>query len=263
MLSQTPGRFGDTAELGSAVHAGIMDALLSLQAEVEPSFADANAAAQRYWSGIWQAPGWATTEIATEAEGAQLAYDCLERWWHEILPSLYDEQILGIEQRFDVAVFSDSMREIRLQGTYDLETNVRIWDWKTSDGAYSGSDRWKYERHYKSVQHVLYPWALSVRDDTAAKPFRYCVIPRNGKPTTDILELEPTSADRAFLLEELLGWAYLVEAQLPQWPLGPTDWWCSSKWCELWSECRGKHLGEDPWGLLEKVEIKLSKKGKK
>lgn len=282
MMGEVADREGDTAEIGSAMHAGAEYTLRTMLAGDLPAFADANEAAQLYWANAWRNPAIMCTEIPTEEYGAALVYDCLERWWNEILPEVVKNgPIVDVERQFDVVAYEDEERQIRLCGMADLWLPTDIWDWKSSDRMYSGPDAWKYQRGYLSVQHIFYPWARELikgtnplkRKGELAYSFTYWVVPRNGEKvardgtvkvaSSDHLRIQPTCADTRFLLEELLSLCYLVESDAPKWPLGPTDWWCSSKWCEHWSECRGKHHGPDPWGLLERLEIQLKKKGKK
>jgi len=283
MLKQFKRRDNDTAGLGTAAHEGFRYTCEHTRLGDTVSLELATDAAQEAWSEIWANEATHITEIATEREGLILVADVMRRWWHEIwLPYFADAQILEVEQPFTVLVYEDEYRCIYLQGTYDLRVPRKACDWKTSNKAYSGRDAWKYQRHYSSVQHIVYPWAIDVMlgldplagaqsrrtgDHQLSHSFTYFVIPREPKgasiPSTDSLQIRPTVSDCAFLLEEMLGWCYLIEAELPQWPLGPTDWWCSSKWCPAWDQCRGLHHGPDPWGLVQRMTDNLNKKGYK
>jgi hypothetical protein len=266
----------DTAGLGSAVHEGIRYILDELMADGEPEYDDALAAAVKHWHEVWETPGFNIVEVPSKLEGAKLIESCLVRFWNEFLPAIWGEKILAVETMFNVIAYEDEVRTIYLAGMQDLWMALDIWDWKTSNKAYSGRDKWKYDRSYLSVQHIQYPWArlllegvpkefIFTEDKEKRLPeFHYCVIPRepNGGsiPDVDKLTIAPTVGDAHFLLLEMLSYAKLVEARLDAWPLGPTDWWCSNKWCPNWDHCRGQYLKDDPWTLVERANAKLEKK---
>lgn len=138
-------------------------------------------------------------------------------------------------------------RRVFIQGTVDLvavntETGEKqLFDWKTSAQEYGGRQGWKHQRY--SIQPTMYAAALS---DAAEMNFTFV---RVGRDSGDYEEftVNRKAVDTEFLVEQLEAMAVLDEAQLERWPLGPTDWWCSSKWCPAWNQCRGKYLGLDPW----------------
>lgn len=185
--------------------------------------------------------------------------------WQNYPPS----KIEGIEVPFKHKVYEDEQRVIEIQGTRDLDITDEIVDWKTSSKEYSGRNAWQHERY--DVQPVLYVWARMLEEDKEGihSPrkdmftFRYVVIhrdpvgPKDDKRYVDELPIKVTWNDIDFLLEEIKVLCLLIEAELPKWPLGPTDWHCSSKWCPAWKDCRGKYLGDDPWKLMENVELKV------
>lgn len=249
MLGLVEPQLSDVAAIGTAVHAGI-EATLKGQG---PKAADAIEASL---DAAWDSDTLKITEVADMAEAVKVSWRIYTRWRAEILPELAGLEIIDVERRFTLPVIDDTARSIRIQGTYDMLDNLgRIWDWKTGNRDVAGREAWKYRRGYASVQHVLYPWAAEIirRDeDPLEKPgllwhqFRYCVVPRGGGNATT-LDLTVSGDDCRFLLDEIRRICLLIEADLPSWPLGPTDWHCSPKWCPAWSECRGKHHGDNPW----------------
>lgn len=278
LLGLLPEMQNDSAAVGTAMHAGADYSLKCLLSEQDAEWDEAVAVAVKSWHDAWHSEGFNITEIATIEEGALLAADCLERWWDLVLLKTILNRLepVASETQFIVTAYEDHERVIKLAGTQDFWYTNGIMDWKSSNRQYSGRDAWKYERSYSSVQHVLYSWARVLLEGTEPESilaadykrklygFTYVVLPRNpGKdqlPPIDMLHIVPTAGDARFLLQELLNLALLIEAQLPSWPLGPSDWWCSNKWCPNWDGCRGLTQPPDPWGLMAKVEVKLDRK---
>lgn len=279
VLGTMPERENDSAAVGTAMHAGAEEALREILDDGEADWDTCLQLAIESWFNAWHSDTFNVTEIASIGEGANLVAGCLERWWDLVLmPELLGKDILATEQRFNVVAYEDDARVIRLAGTQDCWTADHIYDWKSSNRTYSGKEAWKYQRGYSSVQHVLYAWARLLIEGTEPSlvlawdidlplyGFTYVVLPRNpgkdGLPELDRLTIVPTAGDAQFLFAELMSLALLIEARLPHWPLGPSDWWCSNKWCPNWDNCRGKVMAPDPWGLMAKVELGLSKKRK-
>lgn len=279
-LKLVPDRDSDTAGIGSAAHDGIKEVLDYSRQGKPIDVEQATAVALWSWCEIWENEELVRTEIGSLKEGERLIRDVMKRFMQFVYAEvLATNQVLETERQFTVPCYGDDKRTIYLQGTWDSRYEWDIQDWKTSNKWYSGRDKWKYDRHYASVQHLVYPWAaellvvgndpLEVEDnkEQLKHSFTYYVVPRRPTqkpksdtptvPMSDKLQIRPTVGDVKFLMEEMLSMALLIEAELPVWPLGPTDWWCSSKWCSNWDNCRGKHLGADPWGLLEKMNAKV------
>jgi hypothetical protein len=250
MLGLVEPQSSDVAAIGTAVHAAIETTLKGQGPKAMEAIEESLEAA-------WHGPDLLTvTEVGSQAEAVKVSWRIYGRWRAEILPELAGLEILDIERKFTVPVVDNDRHQINLQGTYDALDNLgRVWDWKTGNRDVAGREAWKYRRGYASAQHIIYPWAAEVirRDDNPLEmagplwhQFRYCVIPRGGG-NTSVLDLTVTADDCRFLLDEITRICLLIEADLPAWPLGPTDWHCSPKWCPAWSQCRGKHHGQTPW----------------
>lgn len=165
------------------------------------------------------------------------------------------------ERRFSSTVYQDQTRRIILEGTSDLWLpNGEIWDWKLSGRSYVGSNAWKFERY--DPQPPQYCLARSLEENAAAlnRKFTFVNIVRddtkkmNREPVVEWLPLQLTIGDFKFHLKRILNMVKMIEKLGfdEEWPLGATDWWCSSTWCPSWNDCRGAHIGPDPWLTLAK-----------
>lgn len=157
----------------------------------------------------------------------------LSSWWEEVLPQLDPELI---EQPFEFIIHSDSSRQIYMKGTIDLvDTSGTVWDWK-----FSGSERkvWKDQRG--SIQAAAYTRALTNR---GAGRFKYAVMHEQG---VQIVELVQDERHWAWLAEQCLALAYLIEGNLPAWPKIDSDWWCNVNWCPVFADkqCKGAYFPE-------------------
>lgn len=216
---------------------------------------------------LWASPNLRTVQIYGGLAEAMVDLHHLTKMWvSEVLPQFPPNRIVGVEVPFLHVIEDNPSRVISIQGTRDLDCTAEIVDWKTGNKGYSGRDAWKHQRY--DVQPVMYSWARQLgetdqHNSPALKPFRYVVIhrdpqgPKDAKRFTDELPIEVTWGQVDFLRMEIEALCRLVEAELPLWPLGPTDWHCSNKWCPAWSTCRGKHQGDDPWGLMANVELQV------
>lgn len=249
----------DSAAIGSALGIFLLEALTHGDGNV------AAEAAHRSLEEMWASPNLREVQIFGGLPEAHAYLDHLiDTFIAELWNNYPAQEIVGVEVPFKHVVHKDSKRTIFIQGTRDLDTRTGITDWKSSDKAYSGRDAWKHQRY--DVQPVMYVWARAIESSGDIVPFEYIVIhrdpqgPKDNKRLIDSLTIDVTEGDIDFLKDEIIRICKLVEAELDQWPLGPTDWHCSSKWCRAWSTCRGKYLGDDPWGLMANVEIKVKER---
>jgi hypothetical protein len=272
---------GDAALVGSACHESYAHATRTLLEGNEPVAADLLGVAHDFLANGWleavELGVFRQMQIATIDEARNLIDGYLVLWVQNILPMLMAniELIDSVEYQFDIKVYEDNDRVIYLTGTWDLGFSGELFDYKHSNSdRYSKQKAWQLSRYHAQPTH--YAWA---HDMVALKDSNEKTLDFDNK-----LELEPftfininnkhgvqfigpaegvkirTVGDCRFHLEVMKSLCLLIEAELPVWPLGATDWWCSSKWCPAWKDCRGKFIGDDPWGLLEKVEITLDKR---
>lgn len=293
MLGLTIGDEGDSAIVGSSCHEAyaVVTRLIMEGKETTEPYSEilANVAFDYFHNAWLEAKDNETlrqVQIATLEEARKFILGCLVEWAINIMPMLIQnpDLIESVEHSFDLLVYSDSERDIYLTGTWDLGFNVAVWDYKHSKSMrYSKQKAWQLSRYHPQATH--YAWAydilsyptqssdtrtlettLDYDDDAELEPFYFININPDSKTNkTEVLGPNEgikvkTVGDCRFHLEVMKSLAYLIEAELPAWPLGPADWWCSSKWCPAWNDCRGKFIGEDPWNLLEKAEKELDKR---
>jgi len=166
------------------------------------------------------------------------------------------------EVGFEVKVHSDLKRDVYLRGASDMWLpDGSIQDWKLSGQDYAGRDAWKFQRYDPQPGHYVLGRALVENAAVFSKKFTYVNIHRK-KMVVQRLPLELTKGDLTWHLQRVLRLCDAVEAHGFEnpWPINPTDWWCSNKWCQSWKECRGKHIGDDPWNLManKRKELGLS-----
>lgn len=251
-------RNNDSALIGTAVHAGIEAVLYGLVDQYAVALEDAVDEA----TGVLQ-DGWGncrqTLNISLH-DAMAMATDGVTRWWKGYLPSIITDieqgwEIIGVEQGFEQTVAVREDYDIGIQGTADLvmahhaDQRFRVIDWKTSKGAYGGSNYWKHDRY--SVQPTFYLTAFA---DMLGMPIEHGSFEfvRIGRGQTsqevEVTLISRTVEDTGFLITELDALAGLDPAK--PWPLGPSDWWCSPKWCPHWKNCRGSFIGGNPWGTI-------------
>jgi PD-(D/E)XK nuclease superfamily len=229
--------------VGTAVHAGIEAALRDADIDLPGAIQHAYADFERNYD---EAEHMVLTPL--KEDPALAIHTCLHAWWQDVLPLVFLEGSEGVrvEERFSLPVHEDENRIIVLEGTADLVTADRIWDWKTGSGTGRyRAEAWKYRRGYESTQHVVYSAAMALLDGAdptidadSLRPFSYVRLSRSGHDT-DFLTIQPQPADVRFLLRECLSLAQLIEARPTAWPLGATGWWCAPQWCPSWDACRG------------------------
>lgn len=279
---------GDAALVGTACHASYAWATQTLLEGKDVSGGDLLGVAHDTLTNDWRNAEADSRlrqmQIATIDEARTLINGYLQLWSDNVLPILYTnvERIETVEYRFDIKVYEDDKRVIFLSGSWDLGFDGRTWDYKHSNSdKYTTKKAWQLSRYHPQATH--YSWAydettlakttmedneqgylgtLAYPDDSQLSDFTFINI--NNKGVTFLGPKEGvrprTVGDCRFHLELMKSLCYLIEAELPVWPLGPNDWWCSSKWCPAWKDCRGKYIGNDPWNLLAKAEAVLEKR---
>jgi hypothetical protein len=229
---------GDAALVGTAIHTGIEAFLLGEANSLDEVLAQGY---ETWWSERDNlSEPWRIIKDDAEAE------DCigktLNRWWAEVLEQLPQEELL-IEQRFSHMVLSDDTRDIYIEGTKDVEYSGGVIDWKTTMRTYKRNE-WKHQRY--DVQPTIYLWSHLLNYGSLGT-FRYWRLPRNGGEC-EHLDITRRLGDFRAMEVEMINLATLIEAELPAWPLNPSDWWCSEKWCPTFAagECRGAHVSINP-----------------
>lgn len=157
----------------------------------------------------------------------------IEAWHNEVMPNLTP---VAIEKSFEVSLGVRDNVNLILTGTADwIDQSGAIWDWKNPGRKY---EPWEKKRW--DIQSHAYCLAFD------ATQFVLCVLV-NGE--VQIIEIERTDNDRMAFTD--LCWSIVptIMANQVPWPMNWGGWHCSPKWCPVWQagECRGKHLGENPW----------------
>ena len=218
---------GRTTLLGTAVHAAIEETL--------SNDLDLNGAIGYAVDGLREL--LETTQHRADLgidEALKLSANVIGTWFTEVLPLLDLTGEVHIERQFTRELFSDERRTISIQGTIDLVDGSTLWDWKTGNMVYRPE---RVRTAKETVQHVVYCAAMSDCLPDMSHTFRYAFTPRKGGMS--IVDVAPTAADYRWLLRELQGMADLIEARPASWPIRPTDWWCSDKFCPVYGNCRG------------------------
>lgn len=215
----------DAAALGTACHQAAEDVLnAKVDGIAEMSESDAVAAFMYAWSeAIDNIDAW---ESYTVEEATEIGAEKVTSWYREVYPEL---KPLFVEKHFDVMLHEDDERVVRLSGTIDLVERDRLWDWKFPKRDYS-REKWQYERW--DIQSIAYCYALGIPN------FSYRIMHPKGVGHID-LERNQTHFD--WLRTKVLALCHVVESQTPApWVLGDNGWWCSEKWCDNWSHCKGR-----------------------
>jgi hypothetical protein len=260
-LGMLPEWENDTAMVGTACHAGAAAALQMLIVQVMPDFHQCLELVQTTLKEAWHSGKLRQMLFRSLNEAHIAAEECFRAWWGHFLDAIDPDTIKAIEWQFDVLAIKEPLRHIYLSGTMDLLFNdLSVCDWKFPGDRYTGSNAWKHERY--DVQPIHYLWAAQVKygSNPLLAPdlhqplpeFTYGVVVR-GKQIAEELDIIRTVGDVQFYRTELLSLAKMIELRLPRWPLNPTDWHCSDKWCPAWDQCRGMYLKTDPFGLMAKV----------
>lgn len=255
----------DVAIIGTACHAGAEHYLSGKSEDYHTCLQVAAEVLTQLWNSgnLWQ------VSIASLVDAMSYVKLCFRAWWDEVRPIIDSQPIVAVEQRFDVLVYEDVWRRVYASGTSDLWLDDSIVDWKFSTKDYAGKDAWKHNRY--DPQSTWYLWArdqieldampaadrqhrFTIQHDSASEllDFTFCRIHREKGEVQWLTVEQRTVADCLSLLDEVLSLCKLIEAKVSAWPLGASDWWCSPVWCPAWNQCRGKHIGDDPWGLLER-----------
>jgi hypothetical protein len=179
---------------------------------------------------------------------ARYGQRCIESFGTYVLPEL---DPLGTEVNFsDLEVWSDDRRTIVIGGTVDAIVRDALVDWKTAAQEYK---RWEYDRW--AIQPTFYHYALRHapemdqyrRQMENLGTWRYVVFPDDPSPQPQVVELERHPEHDAWLVQQLLSIAPLLEADLDVWPKRDQHALCSPKWCSAWDTCKGAVVLSPKW----------------
>ena len=227
----SPYSASDYTALGSALHKAFE---VSLQERIdgrEPLIEDSLSAALEVVGLIEDEAGFEYKKWTPESLRTQVSQH-LTTFWDEILPIA---QPVAVEKPFDLPLYEDPQRTIRIRGFIDyVDAELGVVDWKTSGQHYKV---WEKERFEK--QPTVYAWAENV------DAMRYVVFVHGKSPQTFEVKRNPGHIE--WFKRQSLAAARLIEANLSIWPMIDTSWACSPRWCNAWATCRGQFLGDQPW----------------
>lgn len=227
----TPYSVNDYTALGSSLHRAIE---VSLQAKIDgqtPTIEIARHVAAVKFAEIEAEPSFEYVKWTAESAAVQLDKHIVT-FFDEVLPIT---KPVAVEKEFNLSLFEDTFREVRLRGFIDyIDAELGVIDWKTSGAPYKP---WEKERYEK--QPTVYAWA----ENTDA--MRYVVFVHGKSPQT--FEVKRNDGHIEWLRRQALAAARLIEANLSIWPMVDSGWHCSPRWCSAWATCRGQFLGDNPW----------------
>lgn len=211
------------------------------------------------WPTLWHHPH----QIEDLQAGIQGMARAINHWW-ENFPRLVNTDKVGewlIEPEFDYPIGRVTNTrvsvEVRLRGRIDFWDGDRIWDFKTG----SLREAWRKLRY--DVQSTIYTWGLGKRLDRDIHNFSLVYCPREQGKKFDVCEITRGEGHWRQVQIEALAVANMAIEQLGRpkasWPLGHTDWWCSSRWCS--EHAQGRCMGfdgthsEDAHNLTRLIEM--------
>ena len=218
----------DASELGTACHAAVEDLLNArIENQGEMSLSDMLTAFEHYWFDV--VDDITVWNKFTAASGYEAGLSKLKNWHEEIYPQLNPVEV---EHTFNVPLIEDEFRVVRLTGTVDLIEKDRCWDWKFPSRDYA-KQAWEYQRW--DVQSIAYAFATGIPD------FSYAVMHPKGASRMDLVR---TEEHFAWLRQKVLALCKLIESNhRGPYPLNDNGWWCSDKWCENFTRCKGATIG--------------------
>ena len=144
----------------------------------------------------------------------------------------------------DLGVLRDG-RALRLRGTPDLVSKLKITDWKSSGRP------WKPGKAQTSIQPPLYRHLVRENYETDPKQFMFAVYARN-KGVWDIILTDRSEEQISAMLKTVQDYAEgIYTGILPATPIAQggfppkRGWYCSVKWCDQWNICSYKYLADD------------------
>lgn len=220
----------DSAAIGTACHAGIEATLrgdITTSEQAQPIMQEA------FWEQESQ-PGFKYVKHSNR-QAMKLIDTYFTQWWNLFDPYNRLQRGWELEQTFLFTLVNDEHHIIEISGTYDAYDGFALYDWKTSG-------RGEYEvREYQrwAIQPTVYTaamWSLH----KVNPPFKYVVMHKDGLQQFTCVRHED---DWAWLAEQCVAHATMIEAALPVWPKNDQHWLCSRRFCPAWDSCKGKHHG--------------------
>lgn len=175
-------------------------------------------------------------------EGQTIAWDgdTPETHYNEGVRILGNEQVIygintlkprSIEQKVELNV---SGVPVPIIGYIDVITEDGTpGDIKTS------SKSWNSERAAGEMQPLFYLAALNQAGEKIDWRFRHFVITKTKAPKFETFETKHNPSEVLFLFNLIRGVWRGIEREV--FPVNPTSWKCTPRYCDFWAECRGKY----------------------
>lgn len=233
----------DATLVGTATHAAVEH---WLEKEGDASLEDLKGIGSEVLDGGWDEVR--VIQMNSKEEARFYMLNTIDSFWAKRLHFPFGGEI---EKPFAlVNLYHDERRTITITGTPDYyhHESKMIFDWKTNAQSYH-RDFWKVERY--AIQPTVYCMALNlVFDETP--DFTFVRFPKDGG-AAEMATVKRNETHFQAIVYQFISLAVLIESGLPTWPLRPTDWHCSPKWCDTFRAggCLGAFLGGEsyaaPW----------------
>jgi hypothetical protein len=144
----------------------------------------------------------------------------------------HDEQGAMIERKIELRVPGVSVPVIGyIDVILDDETPA---DFKTSARA------WSDDKAAGSLQSLFYLAALNQAGFEVNWRFKHYIFTKTKTPQVQVLEHSHKPGELFFLFDLIRRCWDAIQKEA--YPLNPTGWRCSEKYCDAWASCRGKYL---------------------
>lgn len=219
--------------LGSAVHAGIEYEIRGLLDGTATDRDGMLGVAFDTMTSIMGEPGYVGND---KMPVRSLVEQHLDTFSGQTLPHLNP---LVAEEKFDLELYADAFRTIRIRGAIDcVDRNLGVIDWKTA-----GSPHKQWEKQRYEVQPTVYTWAWNSLTGAQVDHMRYVVFIHDRGIQEYTVARSPEHVD--WLKYQCVAAARMVESGLPVWTMNDSGWWCSKKWCAAWDQCKGSFVKEE------------------
>lgn len=242
----------DATAVGTAVHAAIEHILRN-----GGYFEDGLQAAVMEFMRLSELPEFRYVKALTYKTAEKYTVNCFTSWYEHVYPTLGEP--LSIERTFKVQLderpsvdscvdeYCRRPQRLMLSGTWDLDDEVHgLVDWKNKGQEIK---RWEMDRW--GIQPTVYTYAKRVLDG----------LPMDGElPFTfvNMIKGPQVQPPQILTVSRHLGHYNWLRAQLWRivdlylstdngeqgWPLNDSGWWCSQRWCQNWSSCKGAALDQ-------------------
>lgn len=228
----------DAAAIGTALHAVAETCVLEAQATGDPLDEDTCLEMwDREFDAIVALENFAWTKY-NDAGARAFGTKCVLNWHREVLPTLDWGDAL-VEFEFTVPFYEDEQRVITLGGIVDYFDGTPR-DLKTSGREYLAWEKKRWDPQSTAYCYAL--WHLGMIDSPAQ--FEFIVLNPKG---VQRITVDRDETHFEWLKAKCVSYVKLIEANLDEWPKNDTSALCSPKWCDGWSACKGKHVGNSPW----------------